>query len=72
MAKELPGYRDQLESVIAAFPDKECLNVLEVAGYTGISRKTVARIFPFVGHGLGRCITRTSLARTLVDVNAKK
>lgn len=72
MAKELPGYRDQLESVIAAFPDKECLNVLEVAGYTGINRKTAARIFPFVGRGLGRYITRTSLARTLVDVNAKK
>ena len=72
MSKELPGYRDQLESVIAAFPDKERLNVLEVSAYTGIGRKTAARIFPFVGHGLGRYITRTSLARALVDVNAKK
>lgn len=72
MPKELPGYRDQLESIIAAFPDKECLNVLEVSSYTGISRKTAARIFPFVGTGLGRYITRTSLARTLVDTNSKK
>lgn len=71
MARELPGYRDQLESVIAAFPDKECLNVLEVSQYTGISRKTTARVFPFVGHGLGRFITRTALARALVDTNAR-
>lgn len=72
MARELEGYRDQLESVIAAFPDKECLNVIEVARYTGISRKVVAKKFPFVGKNLGRYITRTSLARTLVDINAKK
>lgn len=71
MARELEGYRDQLESVIAAFPDKKCLNVIEVARYTGISRKVVAKKFPFVGKNLGRYITRTSLARTLVDINAK-
>lgn len=71
MARELPGYRDQLESVIAAFPDKECLNVLEVSQYTGIGRKTAARVFPFVGHGLGRFITRTALARALVDTNVR-
>ena len=72
MARELPGYRDQLESVIAAFPDKECLTVRDTARYTGFTEKTAATKFPFVGHGLGRYITRTSLARTLVDVNAKK
>ena len=71
MAKELPGYRDQLESVLAAFPDRECLNVQDVAAYTGIGRKTAARIFPFVGHGVGRYITRTSLARALVDVGQR-
>lgn len=69
---ELDGYRDQLESVIAAFPDKECLNVTEVAQYTGISRKVVAKRFPFVGENLGRYITRTSLARALVDTRARR
>ena len=49
MPRELPGYREQLESVIDAFPDRECLNVLQVSSYTGIGRKTAARIFPFVG-----------------------
>lgn len=72
MPRELPGYREQLESIIAAFPDRECLNVLQVSSYTGIGRKTAARIFPFVGDGLGRYITRTSLARALVDTGAKK
>jgi len=72
MPRELPGYREQLESIIDAFPDRECLNVLQVSSYTGIGRKTAARIFPFVGEGLGRYITRTSLARALVDTNAKK
>lgn len=72
MPRELPGYRDQLESVIAAFPDKECLNVLEVSAYTGIGRKTAARIFPFVGHGVGRYITRTALARALVNADTRK
>ena len=47
MPRELPGYREQLESIIAAFPDRECLNVLQVSSYTGIGRKTAARIFPF-------------------------
>ena len=46
--------------------------MLQVSSYTGIGRKTAARIFPFVGEGLGRYITRTSLARALVDTNAKK
>lgn len=72
MPRELPGFRDQLESIIAAFPDKECLNVTEVSQYTGIGRKAVARRFPFVGENLGRYITRTSLARALVSVESGK
>ena len=71
MPMELPGYRDQLESIIAAFPGKECLNVTEVARYTGMGRKAVAKRFPFVGKNLGRYITRTSLARALVDAGRK-
>ena len=66
MAREKDGYRDQLESIISAFPDKECLNVSEVAAYTGISRKVCAKKFPFVGENLGRYITRTQLARALI------
>ena len=72
MARELPGYRDQLESIIAAFPGKECLTVRDAANYTGFTEKTTAKQFPFVGNGLGRYITRTSLARALVDTGAKK
>lgn len=71
MPKELPGYRDQLESVIAAYPEKECLTVRETAKFTGFTEKTAAKKFPFVGHGLGRYITRTSLARALVSTDMK-
>ena len=66
MAREKDGYRDQLESIIAAFPDKELLNVSEVSAYTGRSRKYCAKRFPFVDNNLGRFITRTQLARVLV------
>lgn len=69
MAREKPAFRDQLESIIAAYPDHECLNVREVARYCGIAEKTAAKRFAFVGHGLGRFITRTSLARALVTGN---
>lgn len=47
MARESPGYRDQLESIITAFPKGERLTVADVAHYTGWSRRVVSRIFPF-------------------------
>ena len=37
MAREAPGYRDQLESIITAFPKGERLTVADVAHYTGLS-----------------------------------
>lgn len=67
MPKEHPAYRDQLESIITHFPQKECLTVCEVAEYCGYSEKTVAKRFPFIGHGRSRYITRTVLARELVN-----
>ena len=44
MARESRGYRDQLESIIAAFPNGERLTVADVAHYTGWSRRVVSRI----------------------------
>lgn len=66
MPREKPAYRDQLESIITAYPGKECLKVRDVAHFTGFTEKTAAKKFPFVGQGNGRYITRTSLARELV------
>lgn len=64
--REKDGFRDQLESIIKAFPDKECLTVSDVARYTGYSRNTVSKKYPFVEQGGSKSITRTILARCLV------
>lgn len=66
MPREPEGYRDQLESLIRAFPDRECLRICDVASYCGITPKTAAKRYPFIGHGPGRYITRSRLARLLV------
>lgn len=66
MPRELEGFRDQLESIIAAHPQGEQMTVQEVARYCGKDERTVRKQFNFVGHGKGRFITRTSLARALV------
>ena len=63
MAREAPGYRDQLESIITAFPKGERL--ADVAHYTGWSRRVVSRIFPFKELDGIKFITRTTLARLL-------
>ena len=65
MARESPGYRDQLESIITAFPKGERLPVADVAHYTGWSRRVVSRIFPFKELDGIKFITRTTLARLL-------
>lgn len=67
MPLEPAGYRGQLESVIKAFPCGECLNVREVATYCGITEKTAAKRFVFVGKGKGKYITRSELARQLIQ-----
>ena len=65
MPREKDGFRDQLESIRAAYPQKECLTVCEVAQYTGIDRRRVPDKFTFIGKGKGSYITRTQLARQL-------
>lgn len=65
MAREKEGFRDQLESVIAFFPDKEMLTQLEVARYIGRGRQYVAKHIPFTRSSGGTFITRTQLARFL-------
>lgn len=71
LPRELEGFRDQLESIISTYPDRECLGVRQVAKYCGCTEKTAAGRFPFIGKGRGRYITRTSLARVLVNAHGK-
>lgn len=71
MARESPGYRDQLESIITAFPKGERLTVADVAHYTGWSRRVVSRIFPFKELDGIKFITRTTLARLWTSIRWK-
>ena len=66
MPRELDGFRDQLESIIAAHPQGEQMTVQDVARYCGKDERTVTKQFQFIGHGKRRFITRTSLARAMV------
>lgn len=70
MPREKDGFREQLESIIAFYPNGECMNVSDVARYTGWNRGTVAKKYPFVGDAKGKYITRTQLAREMVASRA--
>lgn len=47
MGKELRAYRDNVERIKAVFPTKEMLSIGEVVQFTGLSRSTVTKMFPF-------------------------
>ena len=67
MPREKEGYRDQLESILQAFPNGEVLSVLDVCKYTGLDHRTVAKRYPFsIGLDGKKTITRTMLARSMV------
>jgi hypothetical protein len=55
------GYRDNLERLNVVFPDKEILKISDVARFSGLSRQTVAKKFPFKGS----YISKATLAREL-------
>ena len=68
MAREKEGYRDQLEMIRDAFPDRDLLSPCDVAAFCGCSLSTVHRRFKtanWLGNGRGRRITRAELARNL-------
>lgn len=63
---EREGYREQLESILKAFPKQEMLSVSDVAAYTGWGRKKVRRVLPFCEYDGTPALARTELARCLV------
>lgn len=62
MAREKEAYRDNLERICAAFPNREVLTVAEVARYLGKDRRTLQKWLPFQ-KGIG--ISVVVLARHL-------
>lgn len=47
MAREKEAYRDNLERIKEAFPDKEILSLKETAEFTGLNWRTVKKMFSF-------------------------
>lgn len=47
MSLEKPSFRDNLEGIKEAYPDKEMLNVSEVSRYLGKDRRVVKKRFNF-------------------------
>lgn len=63
MPKEKECFRFHLERLDEKFPGKELLTRIEVAEYTGLSRQTVAKAYPFDGRT--HRISKVVLARVL-------
>ena len=47
MALEKPSYRDNLERIKEAYPNKEMLKVKDVQKFCGLNRETVKKLFDF-------------------------
>ena len=47
MAREKPSYRDNLERIVARFPDKEMLTVKDVCKFCGLDGRTAKKLFEF-------------------------
>ena len=58
---EKEAYRDNLERICEAFPGKELLTQKDVAGFVGMTEKTVPKHFPFKSNR----ISKATLARCL-------
>lgn len=62
MAREKAAYRDNLDSILAFTGGKHMLNVSCVSRYTGLTARTVKKMFPFKESGH---ISAETLAREL-------
>lgn len=67
MARENPGFRVQLELILAAYPDHDCLTVQEVSRFTGLSARQVTARYPdgWRGRTRAKTITRAKLAEEM-------
>ena len=59
--REKEGYRDNIERIKAIFPNKELLNISEVAHFCGVDKRTTKALFPFKNN----FISVATLAREL-------
>lgn len=64
MSRERDGYRDNLELLNEAFPEKNLLRVVDVEKFTGLSRNTVLKRFKFMA-GKPKLISKADFARQI-------
>ena len=62
MPKEKESYRDNLERIDAAFPDKEMLTITDVSVYIGMCRRVTKKMFSFNRFNF---ISKATLAREM-------
>lgn len=65
--REKEGFRENLERIDAAFPNKEMLNVSDVSRYTGLDRSKVGADWHehFSLMGKSKLMSKVTLARLL-------
>lgn len=61
MSREKQGFRDTLERLDKAFPDRELLTITDVAQFTGVKRETVRKWI--VLNPTTRRVSKVDLAR---------
>lgn len=62
MSREKECYRDNLERLEEAFPDKEILCISDVVRYTGKNYRTVKKRFPFKGCEISKVVLARALS----------
>ena len=62
MPREKELYRDNLERLDNAFPNKELLNQNEVSSFTGISKNNITKHFTFTKHYISKVKLASALS----------
>ena len=67
--REKIDYRNNIEQLNLKFPDKDMLNISDVARFTGFDRKKVKKVFgkdfKVFGDGGRQAISKAALARLI-------
>lgn len=62
MPREREGYRENMERLDAAFPGRELIKKVELAGWLGVSTRQLARMLELPP---GQLVTKVCIAREL-------
>lgn len=65
--REKIDYRNNIEQLNLKFPNKDMLNISDVASFTGFDRKKVKKVFgkEFKAYGKSKSMSKATLARLI-------